>query len=245
MHNNFVNNNDDDLLEKKMHLKTRHVSDMDPREYAMLSDAYTRVNKCVLCGESYCELHNIGRLCCRVHPGLLSLDQRGQYSYSCCGAISGARGCLRTDHMQHMPASSDETKRHDDLAEFAVTTVPNVLFEHGVTRPLNETVLYQQAGQNQSSDTVRHKLPFATVDRSVDEIVRDLSASVPQSPLLMSLYSSDDSGGKHQALLTDINKYWRETLDEPKKQRAGSEGSHITGTTRYIIPFTVICRIKA
>lgn len=228
-----------------MHLKTRHVSDMDPREYAMLSEAYTRINKCVLCGESYCELHNMGRLCCRVHPGLLSLDQRGQYSYSCCGAISGAQGCLRADHMQHMPASSDEARRHDDLAEFAVTTVPNVLFEHGVTRPLNETVLYQQ-DQKQTRYTVCYTLPFATVNRAVDEIVRDLSASVAESPLLMSLYSSDDSGGKHQALLTDINKYWRETLDEPKKQRAGDGSSdHITGTTRYIIPFTVICRIKA
>lgn len=244
-------------------IRTRHVSELSCSEYAMLSDQYTRVRHCALCGEAYKELHNMGRLCCRLHTGVLCMGHRGDYIYSCCRQTSGSVGCVRTDHMDSMPDTGDEQQRHQELKSFAIKVIPTILFEYGISRPLNECILLHQQQRHTGAEAValanknsgvavRYTLPATgqTVQHYIGDMMRALSASVAVEPLLTHIYGRDEQGASYKKLLSEINDRWPETC---VKQEDGPTTLHrmgdaandtISPESLYIIPFVVICRIR-
>jgi hypothetical protein len=238
-------------------IKTRHVSELPVGDYARLSEDYTAVRCCALCGADYKELHNLGRLCCRVHPGVLRLDQH--YAYSCCRREWGSRGCVRCDHVEtELPASEDE--RHAELERMAIKAVPTVLYEYGVTRPLNEAVLWHQqrrlgngseAGaflDEVGGTVVQCALPFGVrLEHSVGVMARALSDSIVDSPLLSHVYGRDEQGAEHRRMLDRINQRWPENCakqEDGPPQVNDSRSGVISRASLHIIPFVVLCRLK-
>src|ERR1700761_9054839 len=76
----------------------------------IISEKYTVTRRCINCNTEYKEMNNIGKLLCRVHPGLKLCDNDNNNYYSCCGLYcnefincnilsSEALGCLYIDHM--------------------------------------------------------------------------------------------------------------------------------------------------
>lgn len=241
--------------------KARHLSELNVRDLALLDEEYIRVRHCALCGEDYKALHNLGRLCCRVHPGVLCIGNRGHYVYSCCSRGDDSPGCVRCDHIDTMPATDDEATRHADLVELlGIRVVPVVLFQYGVTRPLTEAVLARSSGGGDDDVRIGYTLPFESLaptaaPQTLGEMARTLSATVPQSPLLTQLYGTDDRSAERRALMQSINDRWPETCakqeDGPVINGRGGGGggassgnSDISAPVQYIVPFLVICRIK-
>lgn len=259
--------------------KARPLPELGEHEYALLDNEYTRVRQCCLCGEEYRELQNMGRLCCRVHPGMPRLNQYGQYSYSCCGrgcyeSDPISQGCLRCDHMDRQPCTQPghEDTRCADLAAFYVRAIPSVLFNYGMTRPLNEAVLARQPAGTTPDDArpIKYTMPFCIVNNegntttngtplTMGSVARNLSAAVDSSPLMTHVYGIDDQGAEYRKMMQEINDRWPDTCikkeDKPSESATGGGGggssstvidtaSKISPSVPYIIPFVVICRIK-
>lgn len=246
--------------------KHRHLSELSAQECALLDGSYTRQRQCCHCGESYVEMQNLGRLGCRLHPGVADLDRYGQYVYSCCGrdAEDERGGCLRSDHMDQMPPTDDGEARHASLigGNKFVSVIPTVLFEYGVMRPLNETILARHDGRPVDRDIeVRYRLPFNSAHQplpryTLGEMVRTLSGQVTSNRLLSHIYGIDDRGAEHRNLMRYINDRWPESClkkeDKPSNTAISttadvemhSDGvTEITPPTQYIIPFVVISRL--
>lgn len=220
-----------------------------------MPESFLEEHTCVGCGARYRELENMGRLCCRVHPGLVSLCvDDGRYYYDCCGRAAGTgetQGCLRCDHMEaRVSRTSDTGVKHDELADWGLCVVPQALFRYGMLRPLNECIVHQDSGGGGNSKTViKYRLPFDAVDRECDlkEQHDLLRQSVADVPLYTTLYAQGNARVSHLAMMDMINNGWKETLDKSKiggddaddDKRVGA----ISDLDRYIIPFVVIRRI--
>ncbi len=119
-------------------------------DYNLLPDNMKRHQKCVQCGVFFKEFENIGLYLCRVHPGVITINnQTGGQSYSCCNYDVNSRvyrdiahGCLSVDHMSFKLSPCDQDKRLKELGSFSVKVIPHLLLRY-ITPPLQESYIYQ------------------------------------------------------------------------------------------------------
>lgn len=119
-------------------------------DFNLLPDDMKRYQKCVQCGVSFKEFENIGLYLCRIHPGVVIVNnQTGCHSYSCCNYDTNSRvykdiahGCLSVDHMSFKLSPCDQDKRLKELASFATKVIPLLLLRY-ITPPLQESYIYQ------------------------------------------------------------------------------------------------------
>ena len=122
-----------------------------------ISEKYRQLRVCLLCGLSFKEIENIGRLRCRIHPGIQLRDNMSSREfYSCCGlypddCISGKvtqpymGGCVTIDHMALDTCSLSKTNlesRLNAIKSFALIVVPReVLSVKNLIPPERRTIL--------------------------------------------------------------------------------------------------------
>ena len=112
-----------------------------PVHYELLPKDYTRERCCVLCGTSYVEGDHVGRLACRVHPGVRVTESHPYSRYSCCGRTSDEAGCVAIDHIDFQLSRSCIELRLHQLQQFAVKTWPAVLRRY-LPAPAARQVVY-------------------------------------------------------------------------------------------------------
>lgn len=113
-----------------------------PVHYELLPRDYTRDRRCVLCGVQYVEGDHVGRLACRVHPGVRVTVSRPTSHYSCCGRQSDGAGCVAVDHMDTQLSRGCLELRLKQLQQFAVKTWPAVLRRY-LPAPAERQVVYR------------------------------------------------------------------------------------------------------
>jgi hypothetical protein len=119
-------------------------------DYNLLPDDMKRRQKCIQCGVYFKEYENIGLYLCRVHPGVVVVNnQTGCHSYSCCGYDINSRfyrdiahGCRAIDHMSFKLSPCDQDKRLKELASFSTKVIPLLLMKY-ITAPLQESYLFR------------------------------------------------------------------------------------------------------
>lgn len=122
-----------------------------------ITEKYRHLRVCLLCRLTFKEIENIGRLRCRIHPGLKLYDkQSNREFYSCCGlylddCISGKvtqpymAGCVTIDHMASDVCSLSKTNlesRLNAIKAFALIVVPReILSVKNLIPPERRTIL--------------------------------------------------------------------------------------------------------
>ncbi len=230
-------------------------------EYEQVPPSYLEQHRCVNCHKEYRDLENTGRLRCRMHPGLVSLEADGLYHYQCCGAVSGRGvvGCVRADHMEaRTTVTQDQQARLDELADWGTCVVPTALFQYGVQRPLSECLLGHDSGEpcntDKGAEILHYRFLFDSVEKEarqcdISEQRRLLRETVPTVPLLASLYCQSNKQESRRAMMEEIDEGWRETLDKAgggdmKGDASTTTLSRINEQDRLIVPFVVIGRFQ-
>ena len=104
----------------------------------------TSAKKCVQCGTIYVELDNIGRLQCRVHPGVrLENAGSGQYYYSCCDRLDSQYGCTQIDHTTEVFTTQSEEMRLNQIQQFSIMILPCILHPYLYQIPMRDRILYE------------------------------------------------------------------------------------------------------
>lgn len=127
-----------------------------------LPEEYIFPRHCSLCNTWYKEKQNIGRLLCRIHPGLKLCDERGKIYYSCCGFYYDdfannsvmsidALGCMPIDHTDISFDDTNLVSRLNEIKSFIIVTIPIILWDMGVERPLSHRLLYSSNTNDSTS----------------------------------------------------------------------------------------------
>ena len=121
-----------------------------------VSAKYLVERHCILCRGKYTELENLGRLGCRIHPGLRLCDKEGREFFSCCGFYVDAscggnatwlamKGCVAVDHIDDTVKldTSDLDLRLDAIKAFALIALPTSIFRtsHHIILPRPRTIV--------------------------------------------------------------------------------------------------------
>lgn len=108
----------------------------------LLPDEWSRVRQCTECGACYRECDQVGRLACRVHPGVLIVYQRRPY-FSCCGRDNESRGCLPIDHTTVCFARHPVERRLSDIQSFVTLALPRLYLQrHYIVQPQDTTIVF-------------------------------------------------------------------------------------------------------
>jgi hypothetical protein len=201
-------------------------------ESLLIAEKYTILHTCVNCKQKFRESENMGRHLCSMHPGLLLSDSARRHYYSCCGLAlesplhrADALGCLALDHVSTEEATADAllsttslTQRLDALCKFAVCILPAILLQHGITRPVNSSFLYDSAEHGPSSH--RRTEEEETLTCTLDALVQ--------------------THRNHQRLIDDYNPYCERTRPTPAhvEQEYGSNRrrkTELTPEERYAV----------
>ena len=106
----------------------------------IVPNEYVLPRLCTLCVSVYQEKLNIGRLNCRLHPGIRMCDREGRIFYSCCGLYRDAhddgrvtahdiRGCLAIDHTDVALDDKNILARITQIKQFAIIALPRGLLD--------------------------------------------------------------------------------------------------------------------
>jgi hypothetical protein len=196
-------------------------------ESLLIAEKYTILHTCVNCKQKFRESENMGRLLCSMHPGLLLSDSTRRHYYSCCGLelesplhCADTLGCLALDHVSTAEEATAEALlsttslqvRLDALCKFAVCILPAVLLQHGITRPVNSSFLYDSTSSSSSSSS-RQRTEETTLTCTLDALVQTYR--------------------NHQRLIDDYNPYCERTRPTPAhvEQEYGSNRRRKTELT--------------
>src|SRR5277367_5149703 len=109
-----------------------------------ISQKYNVTRRCIHCDALYLERNNIGRLLCRIHPGIKLYDKdKDNYYFSCCGLYYedyenevmhynyNGLGCVKIDHISVELNKSDIVVRLSEIKSFSTLIIPSFLFSFG------------------------------------------------------------------------------------------------------------------
>lgn len=134
-----------------------------------ISAKYLTERLCVLCRCKYTELNNIGRLLCRIHPGIRLCDHDGREFFSCCGFYVdqygfgtptrlAMRGCVAIDHMDDSFSldNVDLDLKLREIKTFSIICLPSSVLEtvHRIFPPLPYTMVVDFRGVGMPRETL-------------------------------------------------------------------------------------------
>lgn len=218
----------------------------------MVPDDYIEERKCFYCGALYREVDNIGRLRCRIHPGIVQYDARSGYSYySCCKRrdyplSGGVGGCVKSDHQHEEFTDDDQEQRHREMEDVAILTLPTTLFQYGVSPSGGDTVIYNSGGGGKKK-TITHRLPLGgdggtVIEIDIEKRKHALNQFIKHSPSLSQLCATRGMGEESANLREVLDLGWRNTLEE--EEGDGDNEGENGEETKCIVPFVIICRMK-
>lgn len=166
----------------------------EEEEEFFVSDKYLAIRKCIQCKLHYNEIDNIGRLQCRIHPGLRLCDHEKRDFYSCCGIYTDAytnghitamdmAGCVTIDHMDEtfLPNGAKELTKNQlnarlcQIKAFSVAVVPKEMIRLcNVIQPSRSTILFNYNGgfdRLPLSPTIEHNLDIFRETRQNHELL--------------------------------------------------------------------------
>jgi hypothetical protein len=140
--------------------------------------------QCIQCRRDYNEPHNVGKLNCRFHPGIvLEINEIVPVStkrvYSCCGRRmlvnfnEATNGCLRCDHMNEsnmIPCVKVDIadrkqvryqlqKRFECIRSFAVMTIPlYMIITKAIRKPHIDNIIYDSSYRPITAATTQYTL---------------------------------------------------------------------------------------
>lgn len=131
----------------------------------LLPDEWSRVRECVECGAWYRECDQVGRLACRVHPGVLLFRDARPY-FSCCGRENTSVGCLSIDHTTLRFARHPIERRLTEIQSFVTLTLPRVYLQrHYIVTPRDQTIVFTSPS-NRSRQQTSVRLTFDALARA-------------------------------------------------------------------------------
>lgn len=123
-----------------MNLIYNPISTVTPDIYNILPQEDIKENKCVNCGNIYCEFENMGQLDCDIHPGVRVYNTKTNTFYYTCCKNDVTYGCMKSDHM-NIPLSLDASERIKELKMMVFMVMPQILTQYGYWRPRSENIL--------------------------------------------------------------------------------------------------------
>lgn len=219
----------------------RQTTELSTEEYNYIPSKYLEPIECLLCGQTFREVDNIGRSGCRLHPGIAIFNaSRNDYFYQCCNRHIDSNGCTPADHITNteLLPIDDAEERIEELMERKIIILPCVYVNYGIKKPLEKNIIFR------STEKWREKIlcvmKFPTGDREIVIDIKEerekLSNSVFESKILTRHYSENVRGEKKkEADLLEEN--WRHILSDEETQEVVKE--HF-----FNIPFFIISRIE-
>lgn len=251
--------------------RQRGLNELSLEEYNLIPLEYLEELVCAECGMKYRVYENLGRLCCRIHPGLPQYDtRRGTSFFSCCGNVYDSRGCVRSDHREEALLRESHEERICDIERGSTMVVPFIVFQYGILPPLYECILYDSVrGNNDSLEPVKYNISLSRSDKTLVldgeiDIARkssDLDREARKIPLLVKHYYSEVSGlsfqgvdGEEDGEGSVLDRGWKSTLNIDESGGGGGGGGGMTkedemGTEDHadyqsIVPFIIISRVS-
>lgn len=205
--------------------------------YQLLPEYLRKEQPCRQCGANFKESENIGRLLCRIHPGIRLIPKgRGSIDafYSCCGQFVSnggrERGCLQWDHHCEKFSESDGNIRLSQIQEAASIIVPHI-FMRFITPPLQINRVYDTNINGTS------KCRFFTLGLPALEFVAKRNALLLSSghkPMIVYMDNMDDDCAGN-GMLMDPSDFSNKEFDlEQESRLLWKEGRDSPFFTRFL-----------
>lgn len=232
----------------------RAIQDLSIEESNAVPKEFYRDRECRHCSLSYKERDNLSQFCCRLHPGILQMNDQHQLSFTCCQRSTHSAGCLSSDHIsQEVPLSTtNEEERHAALAGLSTHIIPTDYYRFGIRPPLTQGILFhRRKGVPPPQTPLEYRMPFSPKRKKEFIIDREhtvLRKGYKKHPLLLYYKRSleKDAIGDRKGRRAKIERGWRGSLWEEAvasdDDEEEEEGDDSTNYKKIDIPFVIIKR---
>lgn len=220
----------------------RSLDKLSTEESSLVQSCYIKETQCLHCSQLYIEANNIGRQCCRLHPGIIVVNDNVQ-RYSCCQKLANHKGCQLSDHISsHEIISIDNSEeREEKLKEMASIIIPTDYFRFGIRPPLQRNIVYHhrkgtKINPRESIKIYMHFNRKLLIQYIPEREHRQLKREYLKSPIL-SLMDADNL--QQYDATQKIEKNWLNSLYDDQTEI--DEERDLENQEKIDIPF-IICR---